>query len=64
MTEVSHPDVGDHGKEFIVYLRLEGDKPRDSSAAVPPLADRPEQRDLAPPLLILYSLITLGQALV
>lgn len=30
MTKVSHPDMGNHGKEFIVHLRLWGDEHRDT----------------------------------
>lgn len=63
MTEVCHPNVGNHGKEFIVYLRLEGDKHRDSSTTTPPLTDSPGQRNPSPLLFIFYSLLTLGQVL-
>lgn len=63
MTEVRHPNVGNHGKEFIVYLRLEGDKHRDSSTTTPPLTDSPGQRNPSPLLFIFYSLLTLGQVL-
>lgn len=64
MTEVSHPNVGNHGKEFIVYFRLEGDTHRDGSTAMPPLTDSPEQGDPSPLVFTLYSWLTLGQALV
>lgn len=36
MTKVSQPHMGDHRKEFIVHFRLQGDKGRNGSAAIPP----------------------------
>lgn len=36
MTKVSHPHMGNHSKEFIMYFRLEGDRQSNGSTTTPP----------------------------